>query len=173
MRSHASLSGPRLALGILALLFTAPAWAGIPVVDVDALKRSALKGIESVYVMVLAPEAAARCPDLTDEQVQTDVEARLRGADIRIDPDASSLLLVSVVSVEALKDILYGFAVSVELTEVVLLARDKRNMTLGATWHQVGVGVAGTSTIPEYPRRLLADIVDRFIHAYREQNQKQ
>jgi hypothetical protein len=150
-----------------------PAWAADRVVDVDALKRSALRGLESVDVIVLTPEAAARCPDLTDEQVRTDVETRLHWAGIQIDPDAPSILLVSVVAVEAFKDLLYGFAVSVELHEVVLLARDKQIMTLGATWHQVGLGVSGISNIPEYPRRVLADIVDRFITVYLEQNPKQ
>jgi hypothetical protein len=159
-------------LGILALLFTAPAWATDPAVIIDALRSSALKGIESVYVMVAPPEADARCPDLTDEQVRTEVETRLHWAGIRIHPDAPSILLVKVVAVEVMKDILYGFTVSVELTEVVLLARDKRIMTLGATWHEVGLGVAGTSNIPEYPRLLLANIVDRFITIYLEQNPK-
>jgi hypothetical protein len=170
MRPHPLLVGPRLALGLLALLVTAPAWADELIVDVDDLKRAAFKGITSVYVMVMAPEPGTRCPDLTDEQVRTDVEAQLRQAGIRTDANASSFLLINVGAVEAITNVLYSVTVSVELTEVVLLARDKRIMTLGATWHQVGLGIAGTSSLPEYPRKLLADILDRFIHAYRDQN---
>lgn len=172
MRCHSFFSGPRFALRILALLIITPAWAEDPVAEFNAIKRSSLKGIKSVEVIVLATEAESRCPDLTDEQVETDVETQLRQADIPIDPDSTAFLFVSVVSVAVLKGHLYGFAVSVDLQQVVLLARDLRIMTLGTTWHQGGMGVAGTSKIPEYPRRMLAHIVDQFINDYREQNPK-
>jgi hypothetical protein len=173
MRLLAFLSGPRLALGILALLFTAPAWAEDPAAEFNAIKLSSLKGIESVIVIVLEAPAESRCPDLPNEQVQTDVETQLRQAGISIGPgSAAAYLFVSVVSVEVFKSHLYGFAVSVDLQEVVLLARDRRILTFGTTWHQGGIGVAATSRIPEYPRQMLAQIVDEFTTDYLEQNPK-
>jgi hypothetical protein len=172
MRCHPFLSGPRFALRILALLIITPAWAEDPVAEYEAIKRSSLKGIESVSVIVLASEADSGCRQVSDEQIQTEVEARLRRAGILIGPGAASYLFVSVASVEALKELLCGFAVSVELQQVVLLARDMRVMTFGMTWHQGGLGVAATSRIQEYLLRMLADIVDNFINAYLEQNPK-
>ena len=173
MRLLAFLSGPRLALGILALLFTAPVWAEDPAAEFDAIKRSSLKGIESLDVIVLEAPAESRCPDLPDKQVQTDVETQLRQAGISIGPgSAAAYLFVSVVSVAAARGRLYGFAVSVDLQQVVLLARDPRILTFGTTWHQGGMGVAGILRIPEYPRRMLAQIVDELITDYLEQNPK-
>jgi hypothetical protein len=172
MRCLPFFSRPRFALGFLALLIVTPAWAEDPVAEFNAIKRSSLQGIESVDVIVLEAAAESRCPDLTSEQVQTDVETQLRQAGIPIAPGSAAYLFVSVVSVTVLKDHLYGFAVSVDLQQVVFLARDPRIRTFGTTWHLGGIGVAGISNIPEFPRQMLADIVDRFINAYLEQNPK-
>ena len=173
MRVLPCLPSPRLSLGILALLVMAPAWAQDPATEYEAIKRSSLKGIESIEVIVLASETDLACRQVSDEQLETEVEAQLRWAGIHIDPAATSFLFVSVASVEALKELLCGFVVSVELQQVVLLARDTRIMTFGMTWHQGGLGVVATSRSPEYLRRMLAGIVTNFIDAYREQNPKQ
>jgi hypothetical protein len=173
MRFLLFLSAPRLVLVIFAFLVMYPAWAEDPVAEYEAIKRSSLKGFESVEVIVLAAEADSGCRQASDEQIQTEVEARLRRAGIQIGPGAASYLFVRVASVEALKELLCGFAVSVELQQVVLLARDMRIITFGVTWQQSGLGVAATSRIPEYLRRMLADIVDNFINDYLEQNPKQ
>ena len=172
MRCHPFLSGPRFALGILALLVIAPAWAGDPVAEYKAIKRSSLKGIESLDVIVLASEGDSGCRQVSEEQIQTDVEARLREAGIRIGPGGATYLFISTASVEALEELLCGFAISVELQQLVLLARDPQIVTFGMTWHQGGLGVAATSRQHEYLRQMLADIVDNFIVAYLEQNPK-
>ncbi len=173
MRDLSLRSGPRLVLGILAFLLLPPAWAEDPVEKFKAIKRASLKGMESVEVIVLAASEESRCPGLPDEQVQTDVEDRLREAGIQLGPGSASYLIVTVVSVPALPDMLHAFLVSVDLQQVVLLARDKRILTFGATWHLGGMGVAATSRLPEYPRQMLATIVDQFIDDYRKENPTQ
>ncbi len=163
-------STSRFALGMLALLFLPPAWAEDPVAEFNAIKRASLKGIESVDVIVLAAPEESRCPGLPDAQVQTDVEDRLRLAGIQLGPGSASYLFVSVVSIPALPDMLHAFLVSIDLQQVVRLRRDARIVTFGATWHLGGMGVAATSRLPEYPRQMLAAIVDRFISDFREEN---
>jgi len=162
----------RLALGLLALLLTTPAWAADPVAEYEAIKRASLKGIESLNVVVVAAKAASGCDRVSDEEIETEVEARLERAGIPLAPDPVAYLFVSLVSVEPRKDLLCGFVVSVELQHVVRLVRDMRIMTFGMTWHRGGLGFASTSRTPDDVRRLLATLVDEFITVYLEQNPK-
>jgi len=162
----------RLVLGLLALLIMAPAWADDPVAEYNAIKRASLKGIESVEVVVLAARSDSECRQLSAEQLETATEAQLHEAGIPLGPGAASYLFVSVTSVEALTNLLCGFAVSVDLQQVVVLVRDMRITTFGTTWHQGGLGVAAIEKHPEYLRRMLAALVDEFITAYLEQNPK-
>ena len=170
MRVHPFLSGLRLALGLLALLVVAPAWAGDPDAEYEAIKRASLKGIESLEVLVVAPHAASGCGQVSREQVQTEVEARLRQAGLPVGLGGATHLVISLASVEPLKERLCGFVVSVALQQVVLLVRDTRIATFGMTWHRGGLGLAAPARIPEDLRGMLAAIVDEFIAAYLEQN---
>src|SRR5512147_1671108 len=163
----------RLALGLVALFVLAPAWAEDPVAEYNAIKRASLKGIESLNVIVLAAKADSGCQRVSDEEIETEVEARLEHAGIPLAPDPVAYLFVSLVSVEPLKDLLCGFVVSVELQHVVRLVRDMRIMTFGMTWHRGGLGFASTSSTPHDIRRLLANLLDEFVAAYLEQNPKQ
>jgi hypothetical protein len=172
MRCRALFLVSRLALGLLALFIITPAWAEDPVAEFEAIKRASLKGIESVDVIVLGAAVASGCSPLPDEATHIAVEARLERAGIRIGASPTAYLFVSVASVEALEGLLCGFAVSVEVQQIVRLARDTGIMTFGTTWHQAGLGIAGTSRIPEYPQHMLSALVDQFISAYREQNPK-
>jgi hypothetical protein len=162
----------RLALGLLALLLLAPAWAADPVAEYEAIKRASLKGIESLNVVVLAAKLDSACHRVSDEDIETEVEARLERAGIPLAPDPVAYLFVSLASVEPLKDLLCGFVVSVEVQHVVRLVRDMRIMTFGMTWHRGGLGFASTSRTANDVRRLLAALVDEFITVYLEQNPK-
>lgn len=89
---------------------------------------------------------------------------------IPIGPAAASYLFVSVPSVEALTNVLCGFAVSVEPRQVVVLLRDQHITTFGTTWHQGGLGIVATVKHPKYLQGMLATVVGEFITACREQN---
>jgi hypothetical protein len=164
--------GPCVALALLVLLGMAPAWADDPAEEFEAIKRASLKGIESVDVIVLGTEVASGCSPFPYDSTHTTVEARMERAGIRISPSPTAYLFVSVAAVEALDGLLCGFAVSVELQQIVRLARDPDITTFGTTWHKAGLGIAGTSSIPEFPQHMLTALVDHFIAAYREQNTK-
>jgi hypothetical protein len=164
------LAGPRLAIGFLVLFVVAPVWAEDPMAEYNAIKRASLKGIESLNVVVSAAKVDSGCQRVSDEEIESEVEARLERAGILLAPDPVAYLFVSLAVVEPLKDVLCGFVVSVELQHVVRLVRDMRIMTFGMTWHRGGLGFASTSRTPEDLRRLLATLVDEFIAAYLEEN---
>ena len=90
MRVLARLSGPGLALGLLALLVAAPAWAADPTAEYEAIRRASLKGIDSLEVIVPPPRGGSGCGPVSTDHIQTKVEARLERVGIRVGPAAAS-----------------------------------------------------------------------------------
>jgi hypothetical protein len=107
------------------------AWADDPSAEFEAIKRASPKGIESVDVIVLGTEVASGCSPFPYDSTHTTVEARMERAGIRISPSPTAYLFVRVASVEALDGLLCGFAVSVELQQIVRLARNPDITTFG------------------------------------------
>ncbi len=87
----------------------------------------------------MAPGDSA-CRQISADQLEADVEGRLRRAGVPIGPGTASYLFVRLGSIEPLKETLCAFTVPVELQQVVVLVRDTRIMTFGMTWHQAGLG---------------------------------
>ncbi len=172
MRVLLGRSGARLALALLTLLISTPAWAEEPVGEYEALRRASLKGLESVNVIVLLPKAALGCHSLSAKQLEAELLVRLQQAGLPIAPEAESYLLISISSVAAPKDLLCGFVVLAELQQAVVLMRDPHIVTFGGTWHESGQGLVGIAKYPEHLRALLASILDAFISVYLEQNPK-
>jgi hypothetical protein len=173
MRVLLHLVATRLALGLLALLLQTPAWAANPVAEYNTIKLASLRGIASVDVIVLPANADAGCRPPAAEQTERELEAQLQRAGIPVVPSATAYLFVSVASVTALPDLLCGFAVSLELQQVVVLVRDTTITTFGTTWHRGGLGVVATREHPAYIRGMLAALADEFVEAYRDQNPTQ
>ena len=173
MRVLPRLSVPRLALGILVLLLTTPAWATDPVAEYEAIKRASLKGLEFLEVIVPPLNMDAGCRRVSPEELQAEVEARLDDAGIQVGLGTATHLIIAVTAFEPVKDLLCGFGMTVALQQVVLLVRDTRIMTFGVTWEHAGLGVATPARVAEHLRRMLAHMVDEFIAIYRDQNPKQ
>ncbi len=159
-----------LALGLLPLVFLTHAWAADPAAEYHAIKARSLKGIAEVDVVVLPPKADPGCPPPAAEQIETEVETHLQQDGVPVGEDAVAYLFVSVASVAALPNLLCGFAVSLELQQVVSLVRDTTITTFGMTWHKNGLGVVTKGKYPPYVQGMLTALVDEFISAYLAQN---
>jgi hypothetical protein len=118
--------------------------------------RRTLKGIKAVGVIVekLREEAPK---GLTEEQLQNDVELRLRNAGIAIIPSnqenqgAAPYLYVMVNSIQLPDSVQYVYAVGIELNQVVKIARDMRIVAVATTWDKGGTGC--TSRARKHSRR--------------------
>jgi hypothetical protein len=168
MRLATFLSRHRLALGIALPLLAAPVWG-----EDSAAQRATLKGVTIVEVVVEAMDPVAEQDGLTRSQLQTDVELRLRQAGITVGPTLTGHLYVNVDTAKSGQGQTYAYNVAVQYMQQVVLARDPKAPPIFATtWETGGVSMIAASRLGEV-RQDVANYVDQFIKAYREQNPKQ
>ena len=154
-------------VGTLVVLFlTVPAWAGDTPRD-----RASLKGIRSIQVGVEKIQPDAERDGLTRSQTQTDVESRLRQSGITLDPSSPYLLYVVINTVRDPASPSYAVDIAVTFHQGVSLPRKPKSLHLATTWSVSHVGLVGADHLRDV-RSKVADLVDRFISAYREQNTK-
>jgi hypothetical protein len=166
MRLLAFLSRYRLALGIALPLLTAPAWGQ------DSLaQRATLKGVNIVEVVVEEVDPVAERDGLTQSQLRTEVELRLRQAGIPVGPTLTGHLYVNVDTVKSDDGQTYAYNVLLQYMQQVVLARDPKAPLFATTWETGGVGMIGANRLRQV-RRHVATYVDQFITAYLEQNPK-
>jgi hypothetical protein len=167
MRLDAFLPRGRIVLGVAALLLLhLPVWADTP----D--ERASLKGLGAVAVMVgiLGPNWEGN--GLTVSQLQTDVELRLRQGGIRVTHEARGYLTVNVTIAKGEAGT-YAVNILLRLNQMVRLERNLQNIpNLGTTWQTDDLFLIGAGRLRDV-RSKVADLVDKFINAYLEQNPKQ
>jgi hypothetical protein len=134
-----------------------------------------LKGFDTLRVKVenLPPELDKL--GLTKEQIQTDVETKLRQAGFTIKDIFEPALYISV---EAIEDNCGGFAVNVrtDLIHSVILKKDEffrpsdfRPLYFLATWKSANIIVVNKSNLQQI-RDVVSNQVDKFINDYQEAN---
>jgi hypothetical protein len=139
------------------------------------LDRRSLRGLQGVKVVVEEMQPMAARYGLTRNQVQTDVELRLRRAGIRVltldesdsTPGSPSLYVnIHTVFGDGPAMGLVGYSLDVELTQAVRLDRDPDIWLPGAvTWSENQRGLGGRTQLHTL-RENLGDLVNRFINAY-------
>jgi hypothetical protein len=139
--------------------------------------RATLKGIAAIVVLVESLKPDAERDGLSRDQLQTDVELRLRKAGIKAvsfgGVESSEMLLYLNVNSSKSREVeIYGYSIDLEFLQQVLLARDPRVRTRTATWSTSQTGIVGSRNLSRGVRDSVADLVDRFINAYLEQNPK-
>lgn len=139
--------------------------------------KDSLRGLQGVYVNVLAIDATVQKGGVTTKQVQAKVEAQLRKAGIRIyetprpaEGDANLTIIVDTIKNP---QGVYVFKVGVSLVQAVRLTRDANAGAFPSeTWSAVAIGLTT-------PRQLdiiykpLEEKVDEFVKAYTAVNPKQ
>lgn len=138
--------------------------------------RATLKGLQGVEVTVegLRPEAVE--DGLTQDQLQTDVELRLRKVGIRVltkeekaRTPGSPWLYVRVNTLRGDTG-LYAYSIEVDLYQTVLLERDSSISTTTPTWATSTIATVGARGMPRSVRGSVGDKVDQFVNAYLAMN---
>lgn len=166
MQPLSVLSPHRLVLVVLPVLLLSPAWAGD-----TPMERASLKGVTSVQLLVepIAPDAAR--DGLSATQLEADIELRLRQTALKVAPLANDVLQVQAITVKQPDGDFYAFTVSVVFHQVVVPLRHLQDQIQlsAATWSVAVIGVVPTGEVRSVRSHVIT-LVDKFIHAYREQN---
>jgi hypothetical protein len=139
-------------------------------------ERATLKGISGVTVVIENLHQETEQAGLRRNQLQNDVELRLRKAGIPVSTSAMvfALIGVGVVKVETTSGALgYAYTIEVGIHQMVYLYRDTNITALALTWGAPTVfGVVDAGGLVTTIRGAVGDAVDIFINAYLEQNPK-
>ena len=136
--------------------------------------RETFRGLPGVQVVVEPLKPDAEQDSLTESQLQTDVELRLRKAGIRVLTRQERLatpggpfLYVNVNTWKSPPGFpgVYIYAFEVRLTQRVVLERDIDIATHAGTWTASAVGKVGAARLRDI-REHVGDIVDAFINDF-------
>ena len=135
------------------------------------ITRLTLRDIKEVNVVIETIEPEVEQLGLTQAQVQADVEAKLRGANIAVAPQIERgrpaiYLYVQVIRPEKINRLFYS--ISLSLLQNVILERDTEVKTNTNTWL---VRVLGMSSGTEAIRSDIRSLLDQFIDDYHKANQ--
>jgi len=149
-------------------------------IDTELTQRTMI-GIQGINVVVedLQPniQKYAQRFSLTKEQLQKEVEERLRKAGIRVMPKDEWLktpgrpVLYVNINTHEYEKYWYAFNIAVSLGQIVTLEADPKLKTLASTWDISMTGVANIGTLNTI-RSNIEVLVDRFVKAYRSANPK-
>jgi hypothetical protein len=146
----------------------------------DCGNACGLRGLGAIGVLVEDVPSDLQQDGLTVDDLQTDVELRLRQAGIRVltvtmrerlKIPVSPFLSVWIVS-KKVSSGHYAFSISVSLMQQVHLSRNPSIEMSAMTWHAASVGYVSNPGIRRNLRQYVSDTVDRFINAYLAVNPK-
>jgi len=132
-----------------------------------------LSGFDTLKVEVeqLAPDLEKA--GITKEQIQTDIETKLKAAGIKVKKSSETVApyVVLHVSVNSIDNGVGGFAVSVNtaLNQLVVLDRKKSVTSVAGTWESKSI-VSVTKEKVQAIRNFVNLQIDLFINAYRKAN---
>lgn len=156
----------------IALLFLSLIWMGrVPDASGadDSVSRSSLKGLKAIGLIVEKMSPEAEQEGVTREQVQKDVELRLRDSGLPVAKEAAGFLYVTVQTTRTPDASGHSYSVGLEFTQPVLLVRDTQILVLGTTWSLFATGTVAQGKL-SLARVDVAGLVDKFLNAYRSVN---
>jgi hypothetical protein len=132
------------------------------------VQRRSLEGINEVHVIVEKIKVDAEKGSGFTDQIQTDVELKLRNSGIKVlslEDSASSTRKATLhitVSIAKATEV-YGYSVFVELIQAVNLKNKTADSLPATTWEREVTGLLPTTKLDEL-RRNVADLTDQFIN---------
>jgi hypothetical protein len=151
--------------------------AGLKGVTLCKNQRDVLAGLQGVRVLVEHLNPKVEEYGLEAQQLQNDVELRLRQNGIKVLSEQEYLstlnpcLYVCVIVDIRPESSLVVSGITLELREAVLLIRDQTKLCMGGTWWTASTGSVGLNNIKTI-REGVKDNVDKFINDYLAVNPK-
>jgi hypothetical protein len=156
-------------LMVAGLLVIAPAVSGQQLREEIGGKAFSLRGIESMDFMLEKIDAdAAKAIGLTERQLQTDVELKMRTAGVKLDDSVRPYLYlnVSVLHDPEQQDVAFSIALKFKQWGTF----DGGFRGLGTTWDTGAIGTVGETMAARNIRESVGDYVDQFLNDYLKAN---
>ncbi len=156
-------------------------------VEIEAIERfnrlppplQNLVDVKEVYVRVHALQQDAEPAGLNEEQLQEDVEFRLRLAGIKLCSGQEwhaykgiAFFQVIIDTASAYDSPNMAFHVSVELSQDVQLDKYRFTPVNATMWHDSKVGMSLNTDFPERVRQDVKELMDKFLFDYLKANPK-
>jgi Putative peptidoglycan binding domain len=138
----------------------------------EEFSRVTLRGLAGVYVMVIHLEPDVERAGLTKQQLQTDVELRLRQAGIRVLTQNERLGVPGAPMLEVLvtsilrEDGLCAYRSDVSVYQRAYMLETDTSSATVSIWSTGSVGTVGVHNLSASVRGQVRNHVDRFINAY-------
>ena len=151
-----------------------------PLLGIDARSnRATLKHVKGFAVLVEKLPAGVEGQGLSQSQLQSDVELRLRNAGIKVltreesakTPGEPYLYININLNTARTENDVYPYSIDLLFIQKVSLLRDTKVTSYAVTWSSGGVGSIGKEMLSEL-RENVRDIVDIFVKAYKTENPK-
>jgi len=163
---------------LLIIFFVSIIYTNAYAMDAE-VTRQTLKGLQGVYVTVenIQPniQKYAQKAGVTKEQMQKDIEVKLKSAGIKafireewLKTPGRPILYINVNTHEYEK-YWYAYDIKVELQQVVSLEATPSIKTMADTWSTNMTGIANIGTLNSI-RNSVGVLTDRFIAAYQSVN---
>ena len=136
-------------------------------------QRESLRGVNEIKVVVenIRPEAGRY--GLIREQLETDVERKLRRSGIAgiifrsaEETLSTPYLHVNVNAYKPRDSELYAYNVAVEFRQAIRLSRNLMLRSYSATWKSTEIGTVVSRKLSSGIKDAVADHIDKFIHDY-------
>jgi hypothetical protein len=117
---------------------------------------------------------------LSKEQLQTDIEGKLKQAGISVDKSGTTCLYLNIRALQAIgrqvirrkeKPIpLYAIDVHLEFLQTVALTRDPATKTYAPTWSMANMATVASDDLSKTALEITVSLVDQFVTAYQTVN---
>ena len=136
--------------------------------------RKTLGGLKEVHVLIEEIQPEFEQDGLSDKQLKTDVELRLRKAGIRVTDSAIApdvYVNVNIVRLDSPCPLAFAFSINIEFNQLVILERNKTIYTTAPTWAKSAVGALRSGRL-FIIRERVGEILDEFINDFLAENPK-
>ncbi len=154
--------------------------AALPQIKAPVKQRDALEGLESIVVVAQEPPADAKAAGLTQQQIQSDVEMKLKLAglevlakdDMEVEPHTPTLN-VSVCILSQKDTQFYAVSIMLNLQQPVILGKEPNTVVLANTWERASLSVFDKEILLSAVSAKVKEQVSFFIRDFRAANKRQ
>lgn len=165
-------------LAVMSVVFAAVVWAAGTSGELTERQWS-LAGIDALYVFVQGLTEGAKKAGLTTEQIQSEVEDKLKQMDVKVVSEeeglkiaGSPVLYVNISVHKRTRTAAFVYHVDVGVLQRVTLMREPTIRLMSITWNKGQLGHCPSSALAKSLRETVGYLMDRFQKDYRAANPK-